>query len=762
VRVIRSVLLALGLLGAGTLGVVLAGPCVWTAMAEEAASPAPQRPVAAPADLPPGFTQQQFDALVDAISRSVATRLRQEQEQAAKAAKTPPAAPPATAEVADDANAASGVAQFLERAAADLYAAPGLFETYARVPAALDRRAEGGPGLWLYLVMLAFAVAAALAAERATDALLGGLRQRAVTSAHPGRAAGSVPSLIGLALIDAAGLGALFVVTYGFTGLWFSGTDPQARLAFGVLSSVFNWRLYMYAFRVVLRPSTPEARLAPMPDADAAAVYRSISAVVVVILVVRLALRIAIAMQAPREAVGFGLVVANVGLLYAFLWACFGSRQPVAQWFTDIAGESALGRLLARNWLFLAVPFFCAMAAAQIFGAVMARFAIPAAMLLTLNTVLGLIILKTLIEAVVRRVAHGGAAPKPGEVTLLDLFARCLGVALAIGAGVLVAQTWIVDVFEFVDVTGWRALTRSSVTAGVTLFLAYVGLELVRYVTMRYGVAHAGSGQLPAGEDEHATAASRLATLMPLLRIALFIVILVTALLIVLSEWGVNITPLIAGASVFGLALSFGSQTLVRDIVSGIFYLADDAFRVGEYIDCGKAKGTVEGFTLRSIRLRHQNGQVHTIPFGQLGQVTNFSRDWTTVKFNLRFARDTDVESLRKTVKKIGQEMLEDPELKSEFLEPLKLQGVADITENALICRFKFTVRPGKPSFIQREAVKRMVRTFPGLGIEFANALVAVQSYGNQHPGGVDQATAGAAVQSTLLRVQAEAAATSS
>ena len=95
--------------------------------------------------------------------------------------------------------------------------------------------------------------------------------------------------------------------------------------------------------------------------------------------------------------------------------------------------------------------------------------------------------------------------------------------------------------------------------------------------------------------------------------------------------------------------------------MSGIFYLADDAFRVGEYIDCGKAKGTVEGFTLRSIKLRHQNGQVHTIPFGQLGQITNFSRDWITVKFNLRFARDTDIEKLRKAAKKIGADMMEDP-----------------------------------------------------------------------------------------------------
>ena len=101
---------------------------------------------------------------------------------------------------------------------------------------------------------------------------------------------------------------------------------------------------------------------------------------------------------------------------------------------------------------------------------------------------------------------------------------------------------------------------------------------------------------------------------MPLMRMAFVILIFVVAALVVLSELGVNITPLIAAASVFGLALSFGSQTLVRDIVSGIFYLADDAFRVGEYIDCGKAKGTVEGFTLRSIKLRHQNGQVYHDP----------------------------------------------------------------------------------------------------------------------------------------------------
>ena len=132
-----------------------------------------------------------------------------------------------------------------------------------------------------------------------------------------------------------------------------------------------------------------------------------------------------------------------------------------------------------------------------------------------------------------------------------------------------------------------------------------------------------------------------------------------------------------------------------------------------------QTKGTVEGFTLRSIRLRHQNGQVHTIPFGQLGQITNFSRDWTGVKFNMRVARNTDLEKLRKTVKKIGLEMLEDPEIKDEFLEPLKLQGIADIADNAMIVRFKFTVRPGKPTVVQRQAISRMMAAFGPAGIEF-------------------------------------------
>ena len=207
---------------------------------------------------------------------------------------------------------------------------------------------------------------------------------------------------------------------------------------------------------------------------------------------------------------------------------------------------------------------------------------------------------------------------------------------------------------------------------------------------------------------------------MPLLRAIAGITILVVGGLLVLSELGVNITPLIAGASVFGLAVSFGSQSLVRDIVSGVFFLAEDSFRIGEYVDCSKVKGTVEGFSVRSLKLRHQNGQLHIVPFGQVAHITNFSRDWTVVKFNLAFANGTDVELLRKTVKKLGTDMMEEPAFKPILLQPLKLQGVVDIKDNQLIVRFKFMTRPKNPTLVQRMAIRRMYETFPKLGIRFA------------------------------------------
>jgi small-conductance mechanosensitive channel len=330
--------------------------------------------------------------------------------------------------------------------------------------------------------------------------------------------------------------------------------------------------------------------------------------------------------------------------------------------------------------------------------------------------------------------------------TIVPAIRRGLHAIVVATAIVVFGRVWAVEILGIVAIDAWRQIVRAlAITLGV-LVLGYISYEALKAWTAELLGVRSALG--PTEEDEDVKEGTRLGTVLPIISGFIVVATIVIAGLIALSELGVNIGPLLAGAGIFGLALSFGSQALVRDIVSGLFFMIDDAFRVDEYIEAGRHKGTVEKISLRSLRLRHQNGQFHTIPFGQLGAVTNFSRDWATIKFNLRLARDADIEKARKTAKEVGRAMLEDPELGKDFLMPLKMQGVADIQENAIVCRFKFTVRPAKPTYIQREAVKRLFKAFNDNHIAFASSAVIVQTTGGQ---ALDFTTSAAAAATTNL-----------
>jgi small-conductance mechanosensitive channel len=219
--------------------------------------------------------------------------------------------------------------------------------------------------------------------------------------------------------------------------------------------------------------------------------------------------------------------------------------------------------------------------------------------------------------------------------------------------------------------------------------------------------------------------------MLPLARLALGITIAVLAVLSVLSRLGVNIAPLIAGASVLGLAVSFGSQTLVKDVISGFFYLVDDAFRVGEYIQSGNYRGTVESFSLRSVKLRHQNGPLFTVPFGVLGAIQNMSRDWAIEKLTVGVTYDTDIDKARKIVKKVGQELKADPELGPGIIEPLKMQGVQAFGDFAIQLRMKMMTQPGDVQYMaRRRALALIKKAFDANGINFAFPTVQLAASG--------------------------------
>lgn len=223
--------------------------------------------------------------------------------------------------------------------------------------------------------------------------------------------------------------------------------------------------------------------------------------------------------------------------------------------------------------------------------------------------------------------------------------------------------------------------------------------------------------------------ATRLHTLLPILRNAMAVALFVIAGLIILGQLGVDIGPLVAGAGIFGVAIGFGSQALVRDVISGIFYLFDDAFRVGEYIQAKDYKGTVEGFSLRSVKLRHHRGPLFTIPFGELGAVENMSRDWSKVKFVVTVPYDTDIEKARKIGKMIGQELQSDPELGPLFIEPLKMKGVEEFGAYGIVISFAMVTLPtSQQSFIRRSAYAMLREAFQRNGIEFAQPSVQIGS----------------------------------
>jgi moderate conductance mechanosensitive channel len=155
---------------------------------------------------------------------------------------------------------------------------------------------------------------------------------------------------------------------------------------------------------------------------------------------------------------------------------------------------------------------------------------------------------------------------------------------------------------------------------------------------------------------------------------------------------------------VIGVAVGFGAQTLVKDVLSGFFYLLDDAFRVGEYIQSGTYKGTVESFTLRSVKLRHHRGPVYTVPFGSLGAIENLSRDWVLEKIVIAVTFDTDLRKVKKLIKQIGSELLEDPEFALHIIETVKMQGVEEFGDYGIRLRLKLIRRPGEQFPIRRRA----------------------------------------------------------
>src|SRR5215212_55263 len=330
-----------------------------------------------------------------------------------------------------------------------------------------------------------------------------------------------------------------------------------------------------------------------------------------------------------------------------------------------------------------------------------------------------------------RPAAGSEVSSTPGLLAIyLDRGIRAL---LIIGAALLLVQAWELDLVEMTGRdTLLTRLVRGALSSIVILLVADLIWEVVKsLIDRRLSQTEASS---PPG-TEAAVRQARLRTLLPIFRNVAFVVLAVVAVLMALSALGVEIGPLIAGAGIVGVAIGFGSQTLVKDVFSGVFYLLDDAFRIGEYITSGSYKGTVESFGFRSVKLRHHRGPLFTVPFGVLGAVQNMSRDWVIDKMMIGVSYDSDFAMAKKLIKQIGKELAEDPEFAPNIIEPLKMQGVEQFGDYGIQIRLKMMTKPGEQFVIRRRALALIKQAFDENGIRFA--VPSVQVAGREEAGPV-------------------------
>ncbi len=295
--------------------------------------------------------------------------------------------------------------------------------------------------------------------------------------------------------------------------------------------------------------------------------------------------------------------------------------------------------------------------------------------------------------------------------------ARCSLIGIL---GIWIAGLWDIE-FPFVS-----NLASVALDSLVIITLAMFFWRLISsWIEAKIG--DTDEDEQDSNDDEWgAVARGRSYTILPMIRkfVATVLVIMVT--MTILSSFGVDIGPLLAGAGVIGLAIGFGAQKLVADIFCGFFSLLDDAFRVGEYLEAGTVSGTVESITLRNVMLRHHRGMLQIVPHSEMGPITNFMRGGIIVKFSLDFNYNANIDKIRKIIKKVGIAMLEDEEFATDFIRPVKSQGVREITNSVMTIRVKFTAKPGTHFVIRREAYRRITESLKKNGIEYAMRQVVV------------------------------------
>nr|WP_225776161.1 mechanosensitive ion channel family protein [Pseudomonas sp. Marseille-Q5115] len=276
-------------------------------------------------------------------------------------------------------------------------------------------------------------------------------------------------------------------------------------------------------------------------------------------------------------------------------------------------------------------------------------------------------------------------------------------------------RVWGLSLIRFTEGSGHDFSLRLFGLTGTLMFAWLVWI--LADTAIHLGLARSRKG----------LANARAQTMMPLIRNVLFVAIFVIAGIVALANMGVNVTPLLAGAGVIGLAIGFGAQSLVADLITGLFIIVEDSLAIDDYVDLGGHLGTVEGLTIRTVRLRDIDGIVHTIPFSEIKSIKNYSREFGYAIFRVAIPYTVGIDDAIKLMRDVGQKMHSDPLLRREIWSPLEFQGVESFESGSAVLRARFKTAPLKQWEISRAFNLLLKRTLDEAGLDLATPRLSVQ-----------------------------------
>ena len=531
-----------------------------------------------------------------------------------------------------------------------------------------------------------------------------------------------VPYLVGALLLDLAPILALAAMGFVLIASGLARTQTSRLVILTVLNAYTAWRLILVVMRLLAAPNCPKLRLLPLNTQAARLLVHDVSLLSALSIGGYAVAEDGLLFGLTRPAHDALLKLVALAVLFVFGRAILRVRRRVKAALRAPEGAKGpvamLRNALAGGWHRLVLFYASALWVVWVLGISHGfdRVLIFTVEIIALGAALRManLMIRNGFERLLA-IAEGLDDDSPGIEARLGSYhgvARMLA-DLLLG---LVGLLCVAAAAGF-DVGSWfgphslgERLASAAENILVTLLIALVVWETANIAVERHLAGLNRTAQL--------SRAARLRTLLPMLRTTLLATVVVVCALVVLSEIGVNIAPLLAGAGVLGLAIGFGSQKLVQDIITGLFLLLENTMQVGDVVSLGGMTGTVENLSIRTIRLRATDGSVHIVPFSAVTTVTNMTRDYSYAVVDINIGVNEEPERVIEVLQGIATELRAEQPWRGKILADLEVIGIDHFLDLGYVLRVRIKTLPGAHWPVGRELNLRIKHRFDALAIE--------------------------------------------